>query len=112
MASSSFVFLRLSGIFFPNVYDPWLVESAVVESSEKMVNGSGSKMQKSFVRLLVLPSVWIAFETQCPPFSLWVAGCPCVVLSMLFLLIVCFVLVHFTLGLPQLGKNRDAAERD
>lgn len=75
-----------------------------------MVSGSGSKMQKSFVRLLALPSVWIAFETQCPPFSLWVAGCPCVVLSMLFLLIVCFILVHFTLELPQLGKKRDAAE--
>lgn len=30
-----------------------------------MVDGSGCKIQKSCVRLLVLPLVWIAFDTRC-----------------------------------------------
>lgn len=88
----------------------------VQDSQKQETNGSGSKMQKGFVRLLVLLSVWMALGTPCLPFALTVSGrmSVCSTVHAFFLFIVFTVpSVHFwfTLELPHLGKNRKARKK-
>lgn len=66
---------------------------------------SGAKIPKGVFRPLALPFIWVAFKSQCCPFSLTVGGRMSLCGTEHAFSVYCLILVHFTLELPQLGKN-------